>query len=172
MMEGLAGTRLRLGIVVFVAFLLQVTVFVEIHPLGVAPELPLLVAICAGREGGPDRGAYVGFAAGLLYDLELATPFGLWALTCCVVAFAMGVITENLHRPSGLLATISTGIASASGVVLFALLASLVGQEGLLGPDLARVALLVGVLNLAISPVATRVLRWAYRPAAAYRAAA
>ena len=46
--------------VIFVAFLLQVTVFVEIHPLGVAPELPLLVAIHAGREGGPDRGSGLG----------------------------------------------------------------------------------------------------------------
>jgi len=171
-MDGTAGTRLRLAVVIFVAFLLQVTVFVEIHPLGVAPELPLLVAIYAGREGGPDRGAFAGFASGLLYDLELATPFGLWALTCCLVAFFMGVITENLHRPTGLLATISTGLASVAGVMLFAVLASLVGEDGLLDAELVRVALLVGVVNLALSPLAGRALRWAYRPSAAYRAAA
>ena len=171
-MDGVAGTRLRLALVIFVAFLLQVTVFVEIHPLGVAPELPLLVAIYAGREGGADRGAYAGFAAGLLYDLELATPFGLWALTSCVVAYVMGVITENLHRPSGLLATISTGLATVGGVMGFAVLASLLGEEGLLDAELIRVALLVGVVNLALSPLAGRALRWAYRPSAAYRAAA
>lgn len=171
-MDGIAATRFRLALVILVTFLVQVTVFVEIHPLGVAPELPLLLAIYAGREGGPDRGAYAGFCVGLLYDLELATPFGLWALTCCVTAFAMGSITQNLHRPSGLLATISTGIASVSGVVFFALSAALVGQEGMLDADLVRIALLVGVLNLALSPAVGAALRWAYRPSVAYRAAA
>src|SRR5690554_5271765 len=111
-MEGVLATRVRLAIVIVVAFLLQVTVFSEVRILGVAPELPLLVAIHAGREGGPERGPYAAFCAGLLYDLELGTPLGLWALTCCVVAFAMGGLTENLHRPTGLLATISSGVAS------------------------------------------------------------
>ena len=44
-----AATRLRLAVVIFGTFLLQVTLFVELHPLGVAPELPLLVSIHAGR---------------------------------------------------------------------------------------------------------------------------
>ena len=41
MIHDRAATRLRLALVVFVAFLLQVTFFVDIHPLGVAPELAL-----------------------------------------------------------------------------------------------------------------------------------
>ncbi|HEX7094363.1 MAG TPA: rod shape-determining protein MreD [Acidimicrobiales bacterium] len=170
-MEGTAATRLRLAVVIFVSFLLQVTVFSHVHPLGIAPELPLLVAIHAGREGGPERGAHAAFCVGLLYDLELGTPLGLWALTCCVVAFTMGGITENLHRPSGVLATISTGIASVAGVLFFAVSAALVGQDGVLDARTLRVALLVGVVNFAISPLANRALRWAYRPTAAYRAA-
>ena len=44
----------------------------------------------------------------------------LWFGAACVVAFAMGGVTENLHRPTGLLATISSGVASAAGVVFFA----------------------------------------------------
>jgi rod shape-determining protein MreD len=157
-------TRLRLALVVFVAFMLQITLFVDIHPLGVAPELPLLVAIHAGRSAGPDRGAAVGFAVGLLYDLELSTPFGLWALTCCLVAFGMGVIGETLHRPGGVLASISTGIASVGGVVTFAVLGGILGQAGMVSSDLPRIALLVGVLNLVLSPLVGLALRWAYRP--------
>jgi rod shape-determining protein MreD len=167
----MAASRLRLAVVIFTTFLLQVTVFVDLHVLGVAPELPLLVAIQAGREGGPERGAYAGFAAGLLYDLELGTPFGLWALTCCVAAFAMGVLTENLHRPTGLVATISTGLASVAGVVFFAVAAALLGQSGVLDGDLPRIALLVGVVNFVLSPLVGRALRWAYRPSGALRAA-
>ena len=38
----------------------------------------LLLAVCAGFVGGPDEGALVGFAAGLISDLFLqSTPFGL-----------------------------------------------------------------------------------------------
>jgi rod shape-determining protein MreD len=170
-MEGVLATRVRLAIVIVVAFLLQVTVFSEVRILGVAPELPLLVAIHAGREGGPERGPYAAFCAGLLYDLELGTPLGLWALTCCVVAFAMGGLTENLHRPTGLLATISSGVASVAGVVFFAICAALVGQEGIIDGDLLRIAAVVGAVNLAISPLAARVLRWAYRPSGAVRTA-
>lgn len=170
-MEGLLATRLRLALVIFVAFLLQVTVFAEIRIFGVAPELPLLVAIHAGREGGPERGPYAGFCAGLLYDLELGTPLGLWALTCAVVAFVMGGITENLHRPSGLLATISSGLASVAGVLFFAVCAALVGQDGVIDGDLVRIAAVVGAVNLLISPLASRVLRWAYRPSGAVRTA-
>lgn len=170
-MEGALATRARLGLVIFVAFVLQVTVFAEIRILGVAPELPLLVAIHAGREGGPERGPYAAFCAGLLYDLQLRTPLGLWALTCCVVAFAMGGLTENLHRPTGLLATISSGIASVAGVLFFAVCAALVGQEGVIDGGLVRIAAVVGAVNLAISPLAGRVLRWAYRPSGAVRTA-
>ena len=39
---------------------------------GVQGDLMLLVAIAAGLAAGPDRGATIGFAAGLAYDLMLA----------------------------------------------------------------------------------------------------
>jgi rod shape-determining protein MreD len=163
--------RIRLGLVIFVTFLLQVTLFVDVHPLGVAPELPLLVAIHAGRAGGPDRGAFAGFAAGLLYDLQVGTPFGLWALTCCLVAYGMGAISETLHRPGGVLASITTGLASIGGVLFFAILGGILGQPGLVSSDLPRVALLVGLVNLALSPLIGVALRWCYRPSGSLRAA-
>jgi rod shape-determining protein MreD len=165
-------TRLRLGLVILTAFLLQVTVFVEFHPLGVAPELPLLVAVLAGRTAGPERGAFAGFAAGLLYDLQLSTPFGLWALTCCLVAFAMGRLTEALHRPEGLVAVATTALASVGGVAFFTTAGALLGERDLLTTRTLRVALLVGVVNLALSPLAGRAVRWSYRPTGAVRAAA
>jgi rod shape-determining protein MreD len=164
--------RLRLALVILTAFLLQVTVFVELHPLGVAPELPLLVAIIAGRTAGAERGAFAGFAAGLLYDLQLGTPFGLWALTCCLAAFAMGSLTEALHRPGGVIATVTTALASVGGVVFFATAGTLLGESDLLTTRAVWVAVLVGVVNLALSPVAGRAVRWCYRPSGALRTAA
>jgi rod shape-determining protein MreD len=161
------GTRLRLALVFLVAFLLQVTVFVDVHPLGVAPELPLLVALHCGRVAGAERGATGAFVMGLLYDVQHPTPIGLWALTCCLAAYVMGNLSANLHRPTGPVAAMITGIASGLGVAAFALGAGILGQPGYATPRLMRIALLVGVLNLLLSPLVGRVLRWAYQPSVA-----
>ncbi len=98
----MTGTRARLALAFFVTLLVQVTIFVEVHPLGVAPELPLLVALHCGRAAGAERGASAGFVMGLLYDVQSPSPFGLWALTCCVAAYLMGNFSANLSRPTGL----------------------------------------------------------------------
>jgi len=164
-------TRVRLAAVMFVAFLLQVTLFVEVHPFGVAPELPLLVALHCGRAGGAERGATAGFFMGLLYDVQNPSPFGLWALTCAVMAYLMGNLSENLHRPTGLVAAVSTGVASAIGVAGFALAAAILGQPGYATPELPRIALLVGLCNLLLSPFVGRVIRWCYGPSGALRVA-
>ena len=165
------ATRVRLAAAMFVAFLLQVTLFVEVHPFGVAPELPLLVALHCGRVAGAERGATAGFFVGLLYDVQHPTPFGLWALTCCIVAYLMGNLSENLHRPTGLLAALSTGIASSVGVAGFALAAAILGQSGYATARLPRIALLVGLCNLLLSPLVGRVIRWSYRSPGALRVA-
>ena len=47
---------------------------------GSPPDLMLALAVAAGLAGGPERGAWVGFAAGLLADCFLQTPLGLSAL--------------------------------------------------------------------------------------------
>jgi uncharacterized membrane protein YuzA (DUF378 family) len=95
----------------------------------------------------------------------------LWALTCCVAAYFMGSLSENLHRPTGTIAALSTGIASAVGVASFALAAAILGQPGFATPGLVRIALLVGLCNLLLSPAIGRVIRWSYRPSGALRAA-
>ncbi len=165
-------TRLRLFVVMFVAFLLQITLFVDVHPFGVAPELPLLVAVHCGRVAGAERGATAAFCMGLMYDIQHPSPVGLWALTCCVVAYFMGNLSENLHRPTGLLAAVSTGVASTIGVAGFALAAGILGQPGFATPELVRISLLVGLCNLLLSPVVGGAIRWCYRPSGDLRLAA
>ena len=57
----------------------------------VAPDFMMLLAVCAGFVAGPDKGAVVGFAAGLVSDLFLqSTPFGLSALAACLAGFVVG----------------------------------------------------------------------------------
>jgi rod shape-determining protein MreD len=164
-------TRLRVALAMLVAVVVQTTLFVDVHPLGVAPELPLLVALHCGRVVGAERGATAGFVMGLLYDVQHPSPFGLWAITCAVLAYLIGNLAESLHRPTGLVAAFSTGLASLAGVVAFALGAAILGQPGFATPALPRIALLVGLSNVALSPVVGRAIRWCYHPPRALRPA-
>ena len=67
----------RLGVVVLVALVLQVCLFSRFSYEGARPDVMILVAIAAGLVAGAERGALVGFVAGLAYDVVLTTPLGL-----------------------------------------------------------------------------------------------
>ena len=54
-----------------VAILVQTTLGSDLRVVGVAPDLMVLLAICAGLAGGAEAGAWVGFWAGLIADLFL-----------------------------------------------------------------------------------------------------
>lgn len=159
-MSRFLAERARVGLVMAVLFLLQVTFFAEVHPLGVAPELPLLFAIHAGRVGDPDEAMTAAFLLGLAYDVVLDTPLGLWALTCTVVAFAVRGFVETLSSETGLLARSSTFVVSAAGVVGFALAGDVVGREDLVRGGVVSLALRVALLNALLSPLVARAVRW------------
>ena len=80
----------RLGVVVLVALVLQVCLFSRFSYEGARPDVMILVAIAAGLVAGAERGALVGFVAGLAYDVVLTTPLGLSALVYCLVGYAVG----------------------------------------------------------------------------------
>ncbi len=85
--------RLRIATLLFVAILVQTTLGSDLRVAGVAPDLMVLVTICAGLTGGAEAGAWVGFWAGLIADLFLtATPLGLSALTYCLIGAAVGAL--------------------------------------------------------------------------------
>lgn len=155
--------RLRLAVAFGLLFLLQISLFADVHPLGVAPELPLLFAIFAGRECGTDRGVTAAFFGGLLYDVVLDTPVGLWAVTCALIAYGVGSFVENLASEGGVVWWATTALLSAAGVVAFALSGALVGREDLVRHGLLGIAVRVAIVNTLLSPLVARVVRWGFR---------
>lgn len=154
-------TWMRLGLVFLLALVVQLTVFVDVRVAGVAPELLALVAVIAGFFVGPERGPMIAFAAGLLWDVYLPTPLGVSAITFAVVAFAVGSLNEGLfHDTRGQLVAVA-GLASAAAVIGYALLGSIVGESGLIGGQMLVVALLVGVINAVLAPLAAPLMAWA-----------
>ncbi len=161
----------RASFVFVVALTLQLGVATDLQLFGVQGDLMLLVAIAGGIAAGPDQGAAIGFAAGLVYDLMLQTPFGLSALTYALVAYGVGSLQDSVLRAAWWIPVASAAAASAAGVILYGVFATVLGEE-LVGPTLVRVALVVGVLNAVAAPVVVRTMRWATGTSGSVRARA
>ncbi len=157
-------TATRLPPVLLGAVVLHTAVFPQLRVFGVAADVLLLLAIVAGLSSGADRGAAIGFGTGLLADCFLQTPFGLSALAYSLVAYAVGAFGSTILHTSRWIPVLTTFVASVGGVVLFAVLGLVLGQEHLVSLRLAPVAAMVGVLNALLSPLALRVMRWAVTP--------
>ena len=81
-----------------VVLIVQLELFSELRIAGVMPELLLGLTVATGWQGGADRGAFVGFTAGALYDLYLPTPLALTALTYTIVGYTVGMGAESPSR--------------------------------------------------------------------------
>jgi len=109
----------------------QVAIFPQLRLFGVVPDLGLVAALAVAWNDGPEAGAWFGFAVGLLFDLFLATPLGLSAISYALVAYALGSIRPMFDGRIGLL-TIAFGFfGGLIGGTLFAIFAILTGADQL-----------------------------------------
>ena len=150
----------RTSLVLVVALTLQLGMASSVTFFGVQGDLLLLVAIAAGIAAGPDRGAAIGFAAGISYDLMLQTPFGLSGLTYSLMAYLVGSLQDSVLRAAWWIPVATATAASVVGVILYGVLGTVLGGE-LVGWELLRIAAFVGVLNTVAAPFVVRTMRWA-----------
>jgi rod shape-determining protein MreD len=151
----------RLPPVLLVAVVLHTALAPQLRIGDVAADVMLLVAAAAGVAAGPDRGAVVGFFAGLLADCFLQTPFGLTALAYCLVGWGVGSFQSTILHAAVWIPMATVAVASAAGVLLYAGLGAVVGQGHLLSSRLVGIIVVVALVNALLTPVAVRVLRWA-----------
>jgi len=151
--------RLRLPIMLIGALLLQTTVLARMRVFGVMPDFMLLVAISGGITAGATRGAALGFASGMLIDLFLSTPLGLSALVFTLVGYGVGVANTGVLRSAWYIPVLTAGAASVAGVVLYALVGSMLG-EPMIDGHLVTIAAVVGLSNAVLAPVAVKFVDW------------
>lgn len=151
----------RLPPVLLLAVVVHTAVLPELRVFDVSADLLLLLGIAAGLAAGADRGAVVGFITGLLADCFLQTPFGLSALSYSLVGYGVGAFQATILHGSRWITVAATLVASAAGVVLFASIGLLLGQDHLVSLRLLTVAGVVAVINAIASPLAVRLMRWA-----------
>jgi rod shape-determining protein MreD len=153
-------TGLKAALVLLTALVLQDAVVSQLGVFGAHGDLMILVPITAALTVGAERGAVAGFAAGLAVDLLVDTPFGLTALTYCLVGYCIGAFQDGVLRSTWMLPVVSAVIGSALGTTLWALSATVVGEEGLVTRDLVWIVVAVSVMAGALVLPALRVARW------------
>jgi rod shape-determining protein MreD len=146
-------------VMLLAALLLQTSVLARMRLFGVMPDFMLLVAVAAGITAGPIRGATIGFASGMLIDLFLPTPLGLSALVFTLVGYAVGVANTGVLRSAWYIPVLTAAGACVAGEVLYAVIGSVLGEQ-MLSAHLATIALVVGVTNAVLAPVAVKLVDW------------
>ncbi|MFP5322490.1 MAG: rod shape-determining protein MreD [Acidimicrobiia bacterium] len=154
----------RLSLVLVLLLTVQTTWLADLRPFGETGDLLLLLAIAAGMAGGPERGAVVGFVAGIGMDLLLLTPFGLSSLTYLAVGYAVGTVHDGVLRSAPWIPLVVTFVATALGIAFYVVLGQLVGQQFRV-PNLARIVLVTSVMNSLLAFPALFVARWIERAA-------
>jgi rod shape-determining protein MreD len=158
----LSGPWVKLPLVLLAALVLQVSLFAELRVLDVTADLMLLLAVAAGLSGGPERGASVGFAAGLGYDLFLSTPFGMSALAYTLVGYGVGLVQRQVLRTTWWIPVLTATLGSAAGVVVYVLVGAGVGQTDFFRARLGAIIAVVAILNGLLSIVVVPVMRWTF----------
>ncbi|CAN5253565.1 hypothetical protein BH20ACT3_BH20ACT3_18110 [soil metagenome] len=151
----------KVAAVVFGALLLQVGLFSSFSHDGARPDIMVLLAVCAGYVAGPERGAAVGFAAGLAFDVVLATPFGLSALVYTLVGYGVGRFSGTVVRAAWWIDPFVVAGATAAAMVAYALVGEVLGQATLQGASLGAIVVVASAVNAVLAPVAVRTMRWA-----------
>lgn len=160
-----AKARIRIAVLLAVAVVVQTALGDDLRVARVAPDLMVLLSICAALAGGAEAGAIVGFFSGLLMDMFLtSTPLGLSALTYCIIGALVGWLRASMLPERNLVIPFSALVGTVGAVLLFVGFGDMLGQSQLLAGGrswLIRVIVVEAVWNVVLSlPVA-----WVYSKA-------
>ena len=123
-------------------------------------QVVLALAAGAGAGAGSERGAFAGFALGMMYDLGVGTPLGLTALAYGLAGLTAGYVVSITPDPQWWLAAIFVAIGSAVGEGSIPVIKFLTGQEGWLNNRLITVIPVVTVASALLSPLLVPLGRW------------
>jgi rod shape-determining protein MreD len=154
----------KVAVLIFVAAILQVTIFSSVDILGGTPDVVLLTLMAIALLRGSIYGAAAGFAAGLLVDTANLATLGVTSLLLTIAGYWIGRYGETTGRDR------SHAPFLAVGVVTFLYAFGALFLHYMLGePAPARVVLLdtlfqgIG-LNLILTWPVYALVRRALRP--------
>ena len=149
-------SRLRVAVVLFVLWVVQVSLFAHLRPFGVSPDLLLVAAVVGGVVGDSVFGVRHGFLAGLLLDLIVPGPLGLAAGLYGLLGYTAGLFSRSVDSDDPRVLPILIGASAFLATVGYGLGLGILGSEQFVEWRLLWVALVVsGTSVLLALPVRT-----------------
>ena len=157
------GTVVRVGLLLLVAVVTQISGFAGIRIFGGVFDLMPLVVAAIALYGGSVTGSVVGFACGMLADLALGHTLGASSLVLTGVGYGVGRYGEVRDPAHGLIAipvgfVATLGYVAAFGIVNFMLEID-ASVSGLVLRDSFVTVLLNSWLALPVFGIVKRLLR-------------
>ena len=159
-----ASSVIRVGLLVLLGVVLQISGFAQVRVLGASPDITPLVVAAVALWGGSVPGAVTGFCVGLLLDLAIGQNVGSSSLVLSAVGYAAGRFGELRDPAHGLIA-IPVGAAATFGyLVAFATVSFMLELEASVSPLMVRNAIVTTLLNVLISVPVFGLVRRVVRP--------
>jgi len=130
----------KVAVLIFVAAILQVTIFSSVEILGGTPDVVLLTLMSVALLRGSIYGAAAGFAAGLLVDTANPATLGVTSLLLTIAGYWIGRYGETTGRDRAHAPYVSVAVATI--LVQFGALF----LHYMLGDDVSARTVLVGAL--------------------------
>jgi rod shape-determining protein MreD len=161
----------KVGALVFVASILQVTIFSDVELLGGSPDLVLLTLVAIALLRGSIYGASAGFAAGLLVDTTTLGTLGVTSLLLTLAGYWIGRYGETTGRDRAHAPFVSVAVATIlvqfGALVLHYMLGDAVSARTVLLDALPPKVGLNLLLTLPVYALVRRALALAGQPEAA-----
>jgi rod shape-determining protein MreD len=157
------ATVLRVGLLLLLALVLQLSVLSQITIVGGQADLVVLVVAAVAYYAGSISGCATGFAAGFLLDLATGATMGASSLVLTAVGYGVGRFREVRDPSHGLLPIPVAAAATTGWVVAFAAVSFMLDIGARVSPlvirDMVVTVLLNALLALPVFAGCRRLLR-------------
>lgn len=151
---------LRVVPIALIIIAVQRSAFDDVRPWDVAVQLVLVLSAASGVPGGAERGAWMGFVLGVMYDLATAAPLGQHALAYGLAGFTAGLVNAVAVDPHWWLSMLFVSLGSVVGEFSIPVIETFMSDRGWQGQRLERVLPVVAVTGALASLVFIPLSRW------------
>ena len=153
---------LRIGLILLVTVILQLSFVSYLSLLGATPNVIPVVVVSLGLLGGAVTGAVCGFAAGLLLDALLLQTLGVSSMVLLSIGYLAGRYREGFEITNSLVPPLLAGGFTLVGAAGFAAIQLLLGVDAPVSLLFLREILVQGLLAvlfaIPIYPLVRRIL--------------
>ena len=154
---------LKVALLVFVAAILQVTIFSQIDILGGYPDVVLLTLVAIALLRGSIYGAAAGFFAGLIVDTANLATLGVTSLLLTIAGYWIGRYGETTGRDRGHAPFTSVAVITVLYALGVLIVHFVLGERAPAG-EVMRGLLPAIVLNLILTAPVYALVRRVLRP--------